>query len=77
MSQQINNDITWCAKKIGGFSGEMPDSLACVFVSDGCSSSQRKFVKGGLKYFRLFFVALYGKRTNLHFLAGKSTISFT
>ena len=43
----------------------MPDSLACVFVSDGCSSSQRKFFKG-FKYFRLFFVALYGKRTNLH-----------
>ena len=32
----------------------MPDILACVFVSDGCSSSQ--FVKSGLKYFILFFV---------------------
>ena len=43
----------------------MPDSLACVFVSDGCCSSQRKFFKG-FKVFRLFLVALYGKRTNLH-----------
>ena len=77
MSQHIDIDVTLCAKKTGGFSGDMPDSLACVFVSDGCSSSQRKFVKGGLKYFRLFFVALYGKRTNIHFLAGKSTINFT
>ena len=67
-----------CARrKPAGFSGDMPDSLAFVFVSDGCSFSQRKFVKGGLKYFRLFFVALYGKGTNLHFLAEKSTINFT
>ena len=64
-------------RKPAGFSGDMPDSLASVFVSDGCSSSQRKFVKDGLKYFRLFFVALYGKRTYLHFLAGKSATNFT
>ena len=60
-----------------GFPVICQTELAFVFVSDGCSFSQRKFVKGGLKYFRLFFVALYGKGTNLHFLAGKSTINFT
>ena len=46
---------------MAGFSSDMPDSLACVFVSDGCSLSQQKFVKSGLKYFRLFFIALYSK----------------
>ena len=44
-----------------GVSGDTPDSLAGVFISDSCSSSQQKFVKGGLKYFRLFFFVLYGK----------------
>ena len=43
----------------------MPDSLACVSFRMVVARHSENFSRG-LKYFRLFFVALYGKRTNLH-----------
>ena len=71
MSQQTDNDETLCAKKTGGFSGDLPDSLACVFVSDGCSSSQRKFVKGGLKYFNYSSLLCMVNKQTFIFWPGK------